>query len=321
MSNKDFIQKSDNTKVNIGTAELPRYKAPFVPDFWKGQQEYAKGNYTDKNAQAYAEKISGKAELTNPEFDLLSGLGIKELWKFIFKPRFKVNLKPNHLELTKERLRNGGFDRLEKQAQIGKPRETGLFTKRENYNNFSPEQRQKLLDMQPDTPNTASFYGKEPSNVAVANQGRQYFSDIFTDAPEHYKQPLAKSSLNSHEYSHVVYQPNWQNKPPEGSYDINLLKNKHYLGIPRSGGLSEQTARGTQLKNLFGLKEGESITPEMWEYAKDLFKHKKLGFDNNMYEWMNAVTDVSKYLKWLNNNTPAVTGVVGGSLYGASQSK
>ncbi len=58
----------------------------------------------------------------------------------------------------------------------------------------------------------------------------------------------------------------------------------------------------------------------MWEYAKDLFKHKKLRFDN-MYEWMNAVTDVPKYLKWLNNNAPAVTGVVGGSLYGVSQSK
>lgn len=57
-----------------------------------------------------------------------------------------------------------------------------------------------------------------------------------------------------------------------------------------------------------GLKEGEDITPEMWNYVKKNLH--KLGFDNNLSDWMNAVTDVPAYLKWLNKNAPVTTGVI-----------
>lgn len=322
MKRKDLIQRSDNTRVDIGTPELPKWEVPFVPDYYEGEREYKNGNYTNPHAKAYAEKISGRIESVSPEFELLSGLGLKQIWKFtnnLFKKTPKLNLYPNHLELTKERLRNGGFDRLERQAQIAKNQESGFFVKKENYNNFSPESRQQLLDMMPDSPNTSKFYDKSPNNVAVANQRLGYFSDVFTDAPKHYQTPLAKSSLNSHEFSHVVYQPNWGNRPPEGSYDLTKLAGKtHYLGIPRSGGLAEQTARGTQLKNILGLKEGEDITPEMWNYVKKNLD--KLGFDNNLSNWMNAVTNVPAYLKWLNKNSPVlVTPIIG--LYNEKDSK
>lgn len=327
MKRKDLIQRSDNTRVDIGTPELPKWEVPFVPDYYEGEREYKNGNYTNPHAKAYAEKISGKVESVSPEFEILSGLGLRRIWRFInnltenvSKKVLRFNTIPNHVELTKDRLLHGGFDRLEKQAAIGKNTETGILTKGDNvYNDFSLQNRQKLLDMLPESPREASYYNATPKNVAVANQRLGYFSDVFTDAPEQFKTPLAKSSLNSHEFSHVVYQPNWLNKPPSGSYDISKLNNKsHYLGIPRSGGLAEQTARGTQLKNLFGLKEGEEITPEMWEYAKNHLE--ELGFDNNLSTWMNAVTNVPKYLKWLNANSPVlVTPIIG--LYNEKDSK
>lgn len=80
MKKDDLIQKSDNTKVDVGTAELPRWKAPFVPNYYEGEREYKKGNYTNPHAKAYAERISGRIEPTNIEFDVLSGLGLSKLF-------------------------------------------------------------------------------------------------------------------------------------------------------------------------------------------------------------------------------------------------
>lgn len=53
------------------------------------------------------------------------------------------------------------------------------------------------------------------------------------------------------------------------------------------------------------MKEGEEITPEMWNYAKKYYV-KDMGFDNNMTEWFEGVKNVPEYLKWLNKNAPAV---------------
>jgi hypothetical protein len=57
-------------------------------------------------------------------------------------------------------------------------------------------------------------------------------------------------------------------------------------------GATEIQARGTQLKNYFGLKKEEKLTPEMWEYAS---KHyiKDTGLNNNMTELFNSVNNKS----------------------------
>ena len=70
---------------------------------------------------------------------------------------------------------------------------------------------------------------------------------------------------------------------------------------------TEISARGTQLKNYFGLKEGQKITPEMWEYAKKNYI-KDMGYDNTMSEFFNLVTDeqLPKFLEWINKNAPVV---------------
>ena len=66
-------------------------------------------------------------------------------------------------------------------------------------------------------------------------------------------------------------------------------------------------ARGTQLKNYFGLREGQNITPEMWEYAKQNYI-KDTGLDNDMKTFFEAVDEskLPQFLSWLNKNAPSV---------------
>lgn len=66
---------------------------------------------------------------------------------------------------------------------------------------------------------------------------------------------------------------------------------------------TEQTARGTQIKNYYGLNEGnQDITPAMWEYARRNYV-KDTGINNNMTEW-------------LSKHSPAIAApLIGGTLY------
>ena len=66
-------------------------------------------------------------------------------------------------------------------------------------------------------------------------------------------------------------------------------------------------------KNYFGLKEGQEITPEMWNYAKKYYT-KDMGFDNNMTEWFQGVKNIPEYLKWLNKNSPAIAIPIGNKM-------
>lgn len=77
----------------------------------------------------------------------------------------------------------------------------------------------------------------------------------------------------------------------------------------RQSRATEQTARGTQIKNYYGLNEGnQDITPAMWEYARRNYV-KDTGINNNMTEW-------------LSNNAPVIAApLIGGAMYGNKDSK
>lgn len=81
---------------------------------------------------------------------------------------------------------------------------------------------------------------------------------------------------------------------------------------------TEQTARGTQIKNYYGLNEGnQDITPAMWEYARRNYV-KDTGINNNMTEWLNSVDerDIIAFTKWLSKHSPAIAApLIGGTLY------
>lgn len=68
----------------------------------------------------------------------------------------------------------------------------------------------------------------------------------------------------------------------------------------RQSRATEQTARGTQIKNYYGLNEGnQDITPAMWEYARRNYV-KDTGINNNMTEWLNSVDerDIIAFTTW-----------------------
>lgn len=219
----------------------------------------------------------------------------------------KPNWQGDALELTKDRLKNGGFDRLE--ALTTNKSYTPSNTSG-NFNNFEENMREYLLSIKPKKNVKSSDIGMEPKHVAGSNQFDKFFTESFTDAAPEYRTPRASNHIAAHEYSHVVYQPDRNNKVGLGVF--NPKYNKNYLLDPSKGGQAEQTARGTQIKNYFGLKEGQDITPEMWNYAKKYYS-KDMGFDNNMTEWFEGVKNIPEYLKWLNKNAPTIATPIVGS--------
>ena len=90
--------------------------------------------------------------------------------------------------------------------------------------------------------------------------------------------------------------------------DYNYLKNNFgESGVKYFKNLNstEVAARFTQLKNYFGLKEGEPITKEMWDYAKQNYV-KDTHLDNTMTEFFNMVLPekLQEFLDWGNKNAP-----------------
>lgn len=119
-----------------------------------------------------------------------------------------------------------------------------------------------------------------------------------------------------------MYKPS-KSQESELAYNVRqYFSTPEYRDYFRKNRASEQTARGTQLKNYFGFNKGDqNITPEMWEYAKKNYV-KDTGMDNDMIEWFNSVDkrDIDNFLKWLNNNSPILSApIVGGTIYGSDK--
>lgn len=68
---------------------------------------------------------------------------------------------------------------------------------------------------------------------------------------------------SAHEFVHFLY---WPASRPKG-----VLTGRYLMGKNPILGSGEIAARGTELKNYFGLKEGEQLTSEMWDYARRHF--------------------------------------------------
>ena len=80
-----------------------------------------------------------------------------------------------------------------------------------------------------------------------------------------------------------------------GSYTHLSPKHQNYFS---KKGYTELVARGTQLKNYFGLKGGEPITEDMLKYAA---KHyvKDTGIDNNMTQFFSGIKDWKAAAEWI----------------------
>ena len=109
-----------------------------------------------------------------------------------------------------------------------------------------------------------------------------------------------KAILMSHERHHAL---NPTVDSYEGAFDI---KGHSYFADGH-----ELAARGTQIKNYFGLTSpDQKITPDMLRYARDHYI-MDTGQDNNMTEFFNYIIDYDKAAEWLSKYSTAVATPIG----------
>lgn len=228
----------------------------------------------------------------------------------------KPNWQGDQLELVKKRLSNGGFDRLEEMnggveytvKQQKTADKLGVSSIREIYperNDFSPEFRKRLLESKPKV-GTSSEFNSSPGTGATSNRREDYYTSMFTDAPAEFQTPYAQNTAPAHEFAHFVYNP--KKVPSIDIYDLTP-DNPHrdYLmmfGKPEMG--TELTARGTQIKNYFGLDKDYPVTEDMLKYAADNYV-KDTGFDNVMTDFFKGIKDYKGMAKFITDHSPVIT--------------
>lgn len=242
--------------------------------------------------------MSGVTPRPLSEFSSLSDAELAKLLPDYAHP----NWQGDGFKLVKERLWNGGFDRLEKYGDISR---------------YSPQQRTIILNSNPKI-ETSVTLGEQPGTGTY----RETYS-INKDVLRDYT--LQQSSdVKAHEMVHYMYRPS-KEQEAELAYNVRqYFKRPEGRDYFRQSRATEQTARGTQIKNYYGPNEGnQDITPAMWEYARRNYV-KDTGINNNMTEWLNSVDerDISAFVKWLSNNAPVIAApLIGGTMYGNNDSK
>lgn len=232
------------------------------------------------------------------EFSSLSDAELAKLLPEYAHP----NWQGDGFKLVKERLWNGGFDRLEKYGDISR---------------YSPQQRTIILNSNPKI-ETSVTMGEQPG-TGVYRETYSINKDVLKNHT-----PQQTSSVKAHEMVHYMYRPS-KEQEAELAYNVRqYFKRPEGRDYFRKSRATEQTARGTQIKNYYGLNEGsQDITPAMWEYARRNYV-KDTGITNNMTEWLNSVDerDVAAFVKWLSNNAPVIAApLIGGTIYGNNDSK
>ncbi len=233
-------------------------------------------------------------------------------------PEYAVpNSQTDGMELVKGRLETGGKERLKANSSrytdpdevsvhyfkaIEDPFDAAILAD-EAVNNMG-------LDVwNPDYKSTYDFYMKafdeHPSGFAVANHKRAYVPDT----PD-------KAIVEPHEVDHLVHYPS---EPPQG-IDASIMPKSFEDYITGYNG-TEVSARGTQLKNYFGLTDdSQEFTEDMLRYAA---KHyiEDTGIDNNMSEFFASITDYKKLAEWINKHSLVSAGVVGGAALSGNTEK
>lgn len=277
-------------------------KGALVGGFVGGMVNPKFGMRFNKKNSFRGDAASARNATTTPRFNIS-----KESLPDYAKP----NWQGDELALTKERLANGGFDRLEQFSKYsGEKAEqfrnaTGMGY-RDFYpfeNDFGKTYRQYLLDSKPAKGTRADFkVNKEVA--AFSDRTQNVYTTILDDVPDRFKNPQYRTTTEAHEFAHFAFNP--QRRPPLDVYNPPLTNphREYLLGLKdRNEYGTELTARGTQIKNYFGLDKDKPITEDMLKYAADNYVKDK-GFDNNMTDFFSGIKNYKEMAKWLSELSP-----------------
>lgn len=153
----------------------------------------------------------------------------------------------------------------------------------------------------------ASEFNKKPSNLGTGRIGTE--GAVFVDAESggQLLTPRQKNIIESHEKGHGLrnFTSSFDYKEFSEAIDTKALKEmegsseKRYANYLSSA--DEIAERMAQLKNYFGFKASDTMTPEHLKYARENYV-KDTGLDNLMTEFFSAITPEKeeKFLEVLN---------------------
>ena len=329
----DFILPKDNTAVYLGSPELPRYKKQYYPDYNKGKEEYNKGNYLNKDAKAYAEKISGKVETVSPELDLVGVLGLAKTKYLLTKPTVvstklsttaNSTLKDNPFKFYYGRLKDGSYRNVGGTTFPLKELQEDLIP----FDISDPKQLQIVSDrLKISKKEILDHYNKSPGIQLLHTE--KYMEDRLPTIIYNSKIKEEVDALPyaiNHEFNHIlhfVYGDYSSKINPDFILPLDkfineirkikpdkpiseLVNNYRYF---TEKGYTELSSRGTQIKDF--LKISDNSTPITEEgYKKALEEYPKIQ-DNLMTEFFVLMgKDYKKAAEYLTKTSSGVVPVI-----------
>lgn len=227
------------------------------------------------------------------------------------------NSQASGVDLIESRLNSGGRERLKSNSsRYTEPEEVTVhyFKPVEEYYDYEFLADEAVgnigLNFQdPGYKQQYDFYMKafhdNPQGFAVPEHKKAYVPET----PN-------KSVIESHEVDHLLHYPA---EPPQG-IDASIMSRDFEDCITVHNG-TEVSARGTQLKNYFGLTDdSQEFTEDMLRYAAEHYI-EDTGVDNNMSEFFASITDYKKLAEWINKHSLVSAGVVGGAALSSNTEK
>ena len=227
------------------------------------------------------------------------------------------NSRTPGMELANKRFKSGGRERLQTtSSRYIEPEEVSVhyFTPAQEYYDYEFLTDEAVgnvgLNFQdPDYKQQYDFYMKAfhdyPYGFAVAEHKKAYVPDT----PN-------KTIVEPHEVDHLIHYPS---EPPQG-FDASIMPKdfEDYMTVHNG---TEVSARGTQLKNYFGLTDdSQEFTEDMLRYAAQHYI-EDTGIDNSMSEFFASITDYKKLAEWINKHSMISTGIVGGAALSGNTEK
>lgn len=144
-----------------------------------------------------------------------------------------------------------------------------------------------------------SGYGVLNGNI-IRSKNVDEFIDLFLEGNPNISNKDVENFVKSHEVEHKIHYPD--SGADKNGFDLNKIDDDEVKDYFKEDHFTEMAARGTQIKNYFGLTDdAQEVTPEMLEYAARNYL-KDYGYDNEMKEYFESISDYKKAAKWITDH-------------------